>query len=142
MEHPIIILIDNDSGAKGPKGVFNILNSKKFKISVSAITKEPFYHICDNLYLIKTPESPGDGNSYIEMLFSETVRSKPLDGKTFSLDNDHDPTKHYGKMDFAKKVVIPDAATIDWTTFEPLLARIASVIEHYKTAALSKAAAA
>jgi hypothetical protein len=34
-------------------------------------------------------------------------------------------------MDFAKKVVIPAAATIDWATFEPLFERIASVIEHY-----------
>ena len=65
-----------------------------------------------------------------------------VDGKTFSLDNNRDPAKHYGKVDFAKKIVIPNAATIDWTTFTPLLGRIASVIQHYKASALAKATAA
>jgi RNA-directed DNA polymerase len=142
MENPVIILIDNDGGAKGPKGIFSLLNSKKFNVTINATTKDPFYHICDNLYLVKTPEGAGDGTSYMETLFSETLKSKLLDGKTFNLDNNHDPAKQYGKVDFAKKIVIPNTATIDWTTFEPLLGRIASVIQHYKASALAKATAA
>jgi RNA-directed DNA polymerase len=142
MENPVIILIDNDSGAKGPKGIFSVLTSKKFKITINAETTDPFYHICYNLYLIKTPEGAVDGNSCIKDLFSETLKSKLLGGKTFSLDNNHDPDKHYGKMDFAKEVVIPAAATIDGTTFEPLLARIVSVIRHYTASTLAKATAA
>jgi RNA-directed DNA polymerase len=142
MENPIVILIDNDSGAKNAKGVFSTLKSKKFNISVDLATKDEFYHICDNLYLVKTPEGAGDGASCIETFFSETLKSQLLNGKTFSLDNNYDAAKHYGKVDFAKKVVIPNTATIDWTTFEPLLRRIASVIQHYKASASAKATAA
>jgi RNA-directed DNA polymerase len=137
---PIIILIDNDSGAKGRKGIFSLL-SRELKIDITTSTRDPYYHICENLYLVKTPEGIGDGTSCIEDLFSKDLKSTILDGKTFSLDNNHDRAAHYGKMDFAKKVVIPHAATIDWTSFEPLLARVASVIEHHRTSAAKAMAA-
>jgi RNA-directed DNA polymerase len=142
MENPVIILIDNDNGAKGPKGIFSVLNSKKFNININTTTNDQFYHICNNLYLVKIPESAGGGTSCIEDLFGETLKSELLGVKTFSLDKNYDPAKHYGKVDFAKKVVIPAAATIDWATFEPLFERIASVIQHYKASAAAKATAA
>ena len=55
-----------------------------------------------------------------------------IDGKTFSGQNDFDTDKYYGKIVFAHKVIKPNAVTIDFTGFRPLLANIVAVITHHK----------
>jgi RNA-directed DNA polymerase len=62
MSRPVIILIDNDSGAKQ---IFSIVQ-QKFKLNPSLTTNAPFYFLCHNLYLIKTPEKGATGVSMIE----------------------------------------------------------------------------
>jgi hypothetical protein len=51
MRHPIIVLTDNDDGAKQ---IYSLLNSKKLRINIGYPTTDLFYHISGPLYLIKT----------------------------------------------------------------------------------------
>jgi RNA-directed DNA polymerase len=136
--HPIIVLIDNDSGARN---IFSDLK-KRFDLTCSLTSTDAFYHLTENLYLIKTPEGADDGISCIESFFDAVLKATLIGGKTFNPENNHDPATEYGKADFAEKVVVPNADRIDWTPFSPLLERIASVVARYRAPALSTAKAA
>ncbi len=57
LKHPVIALIDNDSGFDP---VFGAL--KQQKVTVSHTTAEPFYFVGFNLYVIKTPELAPQGH--------------------------------------------------------------------------------
>lgn len=127
---PVIILIDNDTALN--KGFIKMLENQ-YSIKVGLSTKESFYHITDNLYLVKTPELGVTGTSCIEDFFDESIKSQKLDGKIFhSEKKGFDPTQHIGKAAFAKKVVAPNAINIDWKNFSSLLERMEAVIENYK----------
>ncbi len=129
LDHPVIILIDNDSGSKP---IFSAIN-KKIKKQLGLLDKSPFYHVCFNLYLIKTPEMGLEGTSCIENLFSENVLNTKLNGKSFSLEKEYDLKTHYGKMDFADKVVRPNSSKIDFGRFESLFDRIVAAIDDYSS---------
>lgn len=90
-----------------------------------------------NLYLVKTPELGGGKKSCIEDLFPPALRSTIIDGKTFDPNKEHEEAGKYGKVVFAKQVVIPNARTIDFSGFAPLLNRIVAVLDYH--AALKKA---
>ncbi|MNV59816.1 hypothetical protein D3C71_1522600 [compost metagenome] len=127
---PVIVLIDNDTALT--KELRAALD-RNYGVKVDLLTPASFYHLTDNLYLVKTPELGASGVSCIEDFFDTATRKLPLDGKTFHADGKgFDPTRHIGKSPFAKKIVAPRAATIDWTGFAPLLSRIAAVVAHYK----------
>jgi RNA-directed DNA polymerase len=128
--HPVIILVDNDTGLTGK---FCGELAKMFNVDVSHLKTDTFYHLTDNLYLVKTPEGGGaDGHSCIEDLFEDSVLKQTLDGKAFHTGKDFDPAKHVGKAPFAEKIVAPSAGSIDWAGFAPLLARVVAVLDHYK----------
>lgn len=129
MENPVIVLIDNDSGAKS---LFGVIKSK-FHVTVDLKTTLPFYHLWKNLYLIKTPEKVGDGISCIEDSFDPALLKTVLGGKTLNLHKEHEAPNEYGKFIFAEQVVKPHLATIDLSGFEPILDRIVAAIDHYKT---------
>lgn len=105
-------------------------------------TNEPFYHLTDNLYLVKTPEMGTHGTSCIEDLFDDMTREIRLEGKSFSAAERIDPETQYGKAPFAEKVVVPQASEIVWDGFKPLLDRVAAVIAHYVPPASAIAEAA
>ena len=128
LAHPVIILIDNDSGAAG---IFKILNT--LHVTISHTTTLPFYHVFENLYVIKTPEIGAKGTSAIEDLFDEELQKTDLDGKKFNRNKDHESIGEYGKEIFAKRVVVPNAGKIEFAKFVELLNRIVAVIEHYET---------
>ena len=65
LQHPVIVLIDNDDGAKNIFSAFR----QTYKISVCQKSSESFYHVTDNLYLVKTPEQGACGESRIEDFF-------------------------------------------------------------------------
>ena len=123
---PIILLVDNDSGATVKGGVYN---------AVYDITKqevlgtEPFVHIISNLYLVATPLEVGVKESMIEDFFDEDIKSTIFGGKKFNQKNDFDNETHYGKHVFAQKVVKVHAEKIDFSRFNGILTNIASVIE-------------
>jgi RNA-directed DNA polymerase len=127
LKHPVIVLIDNDDGAKK---IFNIIKENYSK-TISINSTDTFYFITDNLYLIKTPEF-GGAMSRIESLFPKVVLETKLSGKSFNPDKDQDSETEYGKFIFADKVVNANAGKIDFSGFDPLLNRIVSVLDDYK----------
>jgi RNA-directed DNA polymerase len=135
MRHPVILLIDNDSGAKD---ICSIIKSK-FKIDVTLSSPDAFYHLCSNLYLVKTPEQGLTGSSCIEDLFEKSVLDTPLDGKKFNPGKVLDAGKEYGKVPFAEKIVRAKADTIDFSKFALILNRIVAVLDHYKAPATGPA---
>lgn len=128
LQHPVIILIDNDDGAKK---VFGALN--QLKITIDHKSTAPFYLIARNLYLIKTPEIQPNCVSQIENLFDTTVTGTKHNGKTFNMKNDTDTATEYGKSVFADYVVAPNAAKINFAGFKPLLDRLVATINDHTT---------
>lgn len=135
MKHPIIILIDNDDGAKS---IFKMLKGK-FNITIELTTRLPFYHLGDHLYLVKTPEKGSDGKSSIEDFFPTTLLDKKVEGKVFNRDKEHEAPGEYGKSIFAERVVRQQANADDFLEFDQILTRIDEAIEHYSTAITSEA---
>jgi len=92
---------------------------------------EAFYYLGYNLYLVKTPELGLGKKSCIEDQFPPALLKTPVDGKIFDPNKEHDEAGKYGKVVFAKQVVIPKAATTDFSGFAPLLDRITAVLDHH-----------
>jgi RNA-directed DNA polymerase len=131
LAHPVIVLVDNDT-ALGSK-ICNTLK-KHFGVDISHTSTAPFFHLTDNLYLVKTPLVGSLSMTCIEDLFDAATLGKDLDGKVFHTEKkDFDPTKHIGKVPFATKIVTPNAGTISWKGFEALLERLAAVLTDYAT---------
>ena len=125
--HPVIILIDNDDGAKP---AFSSIK-EKYGLEINLASSDPFYHVTDNLYLVKTPHVGKKSKTCIEDLFDPSLLKTKLKGKTF-YPNVTSTATEYGKNIFAEAVVRPNAATIKWDGFEPLLQRISDVLDDYK----------
>lgn len=123
---PVIIVVDNDQGAT--KVFSTIASVTKNKVKVTLDTTEDFYHVADNLFVIKVPEKLGDKDMYIEKLFSSDVLSTKLNGKTLEIGDKFDPNKNYGKHIFAERVVRPNSESIDFSGFIPLLDRLKAAI--------------
>lgn len=129
LTHPVIIMLDNDAAITE----FAATMAKTYHVNVSLKTTMPFYHLTDNLYLVKTPELGTTGKSCIEDMFDAATKAIPLDGKVFHIDDKtFDPAKHIKKVPFAKKVVPQNATVISWAGFDLLLKRIVAVIDDYK----------
>jgi len=131
IHHPVILLVDNDDGAKE---IFSALKAEA-KLDVSVTSKDDFYYVCRNLYVVKTPEKMIGGKSCIEDLFPSKLLATKLDGKSFNMKKEHDAPGEYGKQAFAEKVVVPNCGTIDFKAFKPLLKRIESAIIDYQAKA-------
>ena len=127
LAHPVIVLFDNDDGAKSLFGYARNKGHPKIGLDSS----EAFYYLGYNLYLVKTPELGSGKKSCIEDLFQPALLKTPVDGKSFDPNKEHDEAGKYGKAVFAKRVVIPNAAAIDFSGFAPLLDRIVAVLNHH-----------
>ncbi|MDO7837097.1 retron Ec67 family RNA-directed DNA polymerase/endonuclease [Sphingobium sp. HBC34] len=126
MAFPVILVLDNDDGLQ------HIVSTIKkcFGVTISKQTTAPYYHLTDNLYVVKTPES-GDTDTCIEGLFPVDWLNKELNGKVFNPNKKHGAQGEYGKADFADKVVRPNAADIDFSGFAFLLDRIVAAQNHH-----------
>jgi hypothetical protein len=131
MLFPVILVLDNDDGLSPIASTIK----KTFKVNISTSTTEDFYHVTGNFYVVKTPEviapSTTPNSTYIEQLFSQKWLDVELNGKKFSTKNELDTNNEYGKEVFAKSVIKPNAAVVDFSGFGPLLERIVKVIEHH-----------
>lgn len=125
--HPVILLIDNDEGASA---IFNTVR-QMFKVEIAHEAAEPFYRLNDNLYLVKTPENTDGKLSCIENLFDATLLKTKLGEKVFNPRKEHESDGEYGKDHFARFVVTPNAGTIDFAGFMPLLQRLVAVMDDY-----------
>lgn len=127
LPNPVIVLIDNDDGAKE---IFSAAK-KLGVVDISLTSTEAFYRLGLNLYLIKTPESGSKGKSCIENLFDSALLETEIDGKKFDTNKKHGETGKYGKQRFAEQVVQPQKDTIDFSRFASLLDRIVAVLNDY-----------
>ena len=127
LTHPVVILIDNDKGAKE---VFKTLKNQ-YELEISHECDSLFFHVHANLYLIKTPLLENQSQSCIEDFFDHGTLNKTLDGKRFDPSKKHDTEDTFGKTTFARKVVIPNAEEITFEGFGGVLARISAVLEDY-----------
>ncbi|MEY4507036.1 MAG: hypothetical protein RL297_1614 [Pseudomonadota bacterium] len=125
-KHPVIILVDNDSGAKDIYG------------AICGITKKPrptgseqFIHIVGNMYVVPTPLGAGGAKTAIEDFFDAKTLGEKLGSKTFSRDQKFDDTKHFGKAAFAREIVEKNAASIDFMGFSDILDRVVAVMIDY-----------
>ncbi|HBH6934993.1 TPA: retron Ec67 family RNA-directed DNA polymerase/endonuclease [Enterobacter cloacae] len=123
---PVIILIDNDSGA-GP------LRSLIKEITKTPFTKETEYaHIINNLYIIQTPLIDGKDSAIEDLFESKTLNTK-LEGKTFVYNKaNFDTKKHYGKNHFAEYVIRQNRKHINFNGFNSLFESVKKIIRDYK----------
>ena len=122
--HPVIVLIDNDSGAAP------IYNTIKDLTGIKPSGTENFIKIFGNLYVVPTP-SFAKGSSMIEDFFDPITTAVLVKGKSFDPSNNFDPKTHYGKADFAYRVVQPNADKIDFSAFRSILDRFVEVIDEH-----------
>jgi hypothetical protein len=127
LNHPVIVLIDNDDGAKE---LFKVLRDN-YPLDIKLTTSDAFFHIVENLYLVKTPAKGLNDISCIEDFFEQSLLATEINGKKFNRKKDIDTDSEYGKFVFAEKVVRPNAKSINFVGFAPLLERVAAVIDDY-----------
>jgi hypothetical protein len=60
-----------------------------------------------------------------------------IEGKTFSEDEEFDRDRYFGKKAFAHSVVRPNAGTIDFSGFRPLLTNLVAVMTAHKASIAS-----
>jgi len=120
-KHPVIMLIDNDSGAK----------QIKEKLHVKDLSS-PFYYYGENVYVVPIPIDREGKEKMIEDLFDKKILEIQIDGKTFNPDPKFDKTKEYSKTVFASKVVKAHQKEINFDGFKEVLNRFQMVIEDYK----------
>jgi len=118
-KHPVIMLVDNDSGTK------EIDN----KLKVNDSTKAFFYFV-ENLYVVHVPPVNEDETA-IEDLFDKKTLETKIDGKIFNRKTEINPKTEYGKFIFAEKVVKPNQNSINFDSFKEILNRVKGVIEDY-----------
>ncbi len=137
MKRLVIILCDNDQGAKD---VFNVaqklaseragkIAGKKVSVKIDISTNKKFYRLSKNLYLVKIPNGqPPNQERAIEALFSNRLLNIKVSGKSFAGKNN----LNLGKEAFAQEVVLKKAQNTDFIGFAVLLNRIQGAITDYK----------
>jgi RNA-directed DNA polymerase len=125
--HPVIVLIDNDDGAKEIFAAAKKLGAS----NISLTSVDPFYRLADNLYLIKSPETGPMSKSCIEDLFDPSLLNTEIAGKKFDPKKEHGEDGKFGKVIFAEKVVRPQKDKIDFSKFSSVFDRIVAVLDDY-----------
>lgn len=125
-QNAVILLIDNDDGAKS---VYSVVRQVS---GYNSNGREPFVYISGNMYLIATPLTHGQNKSVIEDCFTAQLRDIKLNGKSFNPSNSNfDSAIHYGKHVFSKHVE-ENASKIDFSGFTEILSRLDAVINAHK----------
>lgn len=124
MSQPVVVVFDNDSGARPIRAVVN------------AITKQqiapPFLRVVENLYVVPTPLPTAARESTIEDFFDGATKAISFNGKTFHDGPGFDRAKHIGKQIFAHRVIRPHASKINFSGFVPLLDSLVAVINAHR----------
>lgn len=125
-QQPLILLLDNDQGGKVFFSLIQSYSGKKMPVD----GMEDFYYLAANVYAVFTPIVTPKANSSIEDFFEPALLETKIDGKSFNRNNEGlDENKEYSKVIFAKQVVRPNIAKINFDKFDPILARIESAIQ-------------
>jgi hypothetical protein len=81
-----------------------------------------------------TPLPKGAKESKIEDFFEAKLKATVIDNKTFNDQSQFDTSTQYGKNVFAHKVVRPNADTINFNGFRPLLTNLVAAIKAHAVA--------
>lgn len=121
---PVIMIADNDSGSKS-------LLAYLSKVLGTPLTGlDPFYYVFENLYVVMLTKA--GAKVIIEDLFDTATLTRKIDGRVFDRTNkEEDKTKFFGKVEFAKKIVQEDRASVVFDGFEPLLNIIVQIMDDY-----------
>lgn len=142
LAHPVIFVVDNDTGGKQLFGRATGPGGAKVDFETSTIW-HPMGH---NLYLLRTPPRPGAASakgamSDMEDLFMPATLETRLDGKPFDKTKKHGDAMAYGKARFADRVVRPGIGRIDFSGFAPMLQGIIEIIDDYAAKLAAQATA-
>ncbi|MBO9419163.1 retron Ec67 family RNA-directed DNA polymerase/endonuclease [Labrenzia sp. R4_2] len=129
LDHPVIILCDNDDG---PRAVFSSAGRLAGK-TITKQTTDPFYYLGDNLYLVKVPEGTPATDRDMEDLFDPVLLAQKVGGKPFDKKKEHGDGTAYGKEIFANQIVRPNWQTVNFENFRELLERIDQCITDYSS---------
>lgn len=127
LKHPVIIIIDSDSGSKSVLSAIN----KNFGMSINLASMPMSLRIHQNLYVVRTPLAAGIFESCMEDMFDALTLSEVVDGRRFSKENEHDTSTHYGKNTFAERVVKKNAGRIDFSGFSDILDEVSNIVNKY-----------
>ena len=107
-QHPVIIVLDNDSG-------FTNIGSKLKKIDSTIVypttlkkddfKKDDFIHVMHNLYVVLTPLNIKSEHTDIESLFDDATRLKQHKGKCFNTAANRNEKNDLSKDAFAKHII-------------------------------------
>ncbi|WP_162241971.1 retron Ec67 family RNA-directed DNA polymerase/endonuclease [Duganella sp. Leaf126] len=124
---PVIVLIDNDSGAHSIYEAVAGITKKKKPQGVA-----DFIYVTGNVYIVPTPFGPGKSFTAIEDFFDAKTLATELNSKKFNRKNKkEDSEDFYSKAAFARDVVAKGASTIDFGNFKVILDRIEKVLDDY-----------
>lgn len=121
---PVIVLIDNDKGAKPIYSFIKQLPGNGGVVDGS----QKHYHVAQGLWIVPTPRSEGVPESKIEDFFEDKVLKMELGGKHFNPENMDLSDDEYGKQYFAEHVIKANHKSISFDGFAPILSTISSLI--------------
>lgn len=128
--HPVIMLIDNDSGAEEIKN--RLENKLKNKIPKEDFSKKSFWFV-ENLYIVFIPSPNDEDGAAIEDLFEKEILDTKVDGKILNRGPEIDPKTEYGKVVFAEKVVKVNQEKINFDGFKEVFNRLKEVLSDYSS---------
>lgn len=125
---PVIVLIDNDSGAHSIYEAVAGITKKKKPQGLA-----DFIYVTGNLYIVPTPFGAGKSVTAIEDFFDAKTLATELNSKKFNRKNKNDDSEDfYSKAAFARDVIAKGASSIDFSKFSSILDRVEKVLDDYE----------
>lgn len=135
-QHPIIMVLDNDSGFLGIASRLKKVDSSTAyptTLKKDDYSNSEFIHVMHNLYIVLTPLNKKGKDTDIECLFDDATRLIKYNGKYFNTIDKRDDKADLSKDAFAEHVVKAHKSSVDFTGLKPLLDRVAAAVTHYET---------
>lgn len=129
---PVIMVFDNElqNGKKPLAGFMKYINASESQCA-ELRTQLCLRLIPDgNLFLLTNPLVDNQTECEIEQLFDEQTRAHVFEGKTLSLSDNFDNTKHYSKEIFSR-FIQENYRGINFSRFKPLLNNINNIVSSY-----------
>jgi len=133
-QHPVIIVLDNDSGFSGVAKQLKKIDSATIlpnTLKKDDYSNADFIHVIHNLYIVLTPLSPTGKDTDIEYFFDDATRLLQHNGKYFNTVDKRDDESDLSKESFASQIIKAQKGSINFNGLKPLLDRITAVIKHY-----------
>ncbi|QRO34157.1 retron Ec67 family RNA-directed DNA polymerase/endonuclease [Chromobacterium violaceum] len=138
---PVIVIVDNDSGFRGSKGMYSWVRANAEAIDgpgfgIGPKAKEGFYFVKPSLYIVPIPRGEESEVAIEDLLPSKILTSK-IGGKEVNLNNNGvSSSAEIGKTRLVEHVR-KNRKDIDFGGFRPLLRLIEGALTHYDAATKS-----